>query len=60
VIDFIDIGVGVHRWPVFNVADMGVSVGATLLLIYLLRAPREEGGRSAAAVAADDPPPRPD
>jgi signal peptidase II len=39
VIDFIDIGVGVHRWPVFNVADMGVSVGATLLLLYLMRSP---------------------
>jgi signal peptidase II len=42
VIDFFDIGIGVHRWPVFNVADMGVSIGATLLLIYLLRSPRDE------------------
>jgi signal peptidase II len=42
VIDFIDIGIGAHRWPVFNVADMGVSVGATLLLIYLLRSPRRD------------------
>ena len=31
VVDFIDIGVGDLRWPTFNVADMGVSVGAFLL-----------------------------
>ena len=31
VVDFIDIGVGDWRWPTFNVADIGVSVGAVLL-----------------------------
>jgi signal peptidase II len=31
VVDFIDIGVGVHRWPTFNIADMAVSVGAFML-----------------------------
>ena len=31
VIDFIDIGVGHTRWPVFNVADIGVTVGVALL-----------------------------
>ena len=31
VVDFIDVGVGQHRWPAFNVADIGVSVGALLL-----------------------------
>jgi signal peptidase II len=65
VIDFIDIGIGVHRWPVFNVADMGVSVGATILLIYLLRMPREEHVPVAAPEApvvspADDTPSRTD
>ena len=35
VVDFIDVGVGVHRWPTFNVADMGVSVGAVLLALVL-------------------------
>ena len=33
VVDFLDVGIGVHRWPIFNVADMAVSVGAVLLLI---------------------------
>lgn len=31
VVDFIDVGMGDHRWPTFNVADMAVSVGAVLL-----------------------------
>ncbi|MDQ6829405.1 MAG: signal peptidase II [Gemmatimonadota bacterium] len=31
VVDFIDVGVGVHRWPTFNVADMAISCGALLL-----------------------------
>lgn len=31
VVDFIDVGVGGWRWPTFNVADIGVSVGAFLL-----------------------------
>jgi len=35
VVDFIDVGVGVHRWPTFNIADMAVSGGA-FLLAYVL------------------------
>lgn len=35
VVDFIDIGIGLHRWPTFNVADMAVSGGAFLLAIVL-------------------------
>lgn len=31
VVDFLDVGFGVHRWPTFNVADMAVSGGAFLL-----------------------------
>lgn len=37
VIDFLDFGIGALRWPVFNVADIGVTVGATLLAISLWR-----------------------
>ncbi|MDQ3555506.1 MAG: signal peptidase II [Gemmatimonadota bacterium] len=37
VVDFLDFGIGTLRWPVFNVADMGVTVGATLLAISLWR-----------------------
>ena len=35
VVDFIDVGIGVHRWPTFNVADMAVTVGAIVLAIVL-------------------------
>ncbi|UCH84950.1 MAG: signal peptidase II [Candidatus Latescibacterota bacterium] len=33
VIDFIDMGIGVHRWPVYNLADTAVTVGGILLII---------------------------
>lgn len=33
VVDFIDVGFGMTRWPTFNVADMGVSCGAIALAI---------------------------
>jgi signal peptidase II len=37
VIDFLDFGVGEYRWPVFNVADIAVTVGALLLAYSLWR-----------------------
>lgn len=33
VVDFLDFGVGDLRWPVFNVADVAVTVGAFLLFL---------------------------
>lgn len=47
VVDFIDVGIGAHRFWTFNVADSAVSVGAVLLGWVLLQADRE-----AARVAA--------
>ena len=51
VVDWIDVGIAEHRWPSFNVADIGVSVGALLLALVLWRedraladASREQGG----------------
>ena len=41
VVDFIDIGVGGWRFWTFNLADMGVTCGAILLALLLLR--RREG-----------------
>ena len=37
VIDFLDVYIGTHHWPAFNVADSAISVGAVLLLIEMLR-----------------------
>lgn len=35
VVDFLDVGFGVLRWPVFNLADVGVTTGAVLLVMLL-------------------------
>jgi signal peptidase II len=49
VVDFLDFGIGGYRWPIFNVADMAVSVGAVLLLIsfYFEEKDGDEPERSA-------------
>lgn len=44
VVDFLDVGLGSFRWPVFNVADIGVTMGAVLLALSLLRDDRELSG----------------
>jgi signal peptidase II len=40
VVDFIDVGIGATRWPVFNVADSAVTVGVILLAWSIARAGR--------------------
>ena len=35
VVDFLDIGLGRHRWPTFNLADVAVTVGAVILFRVL-------------------------
>ncbi|MDH3297236.1 MAG: signal peptidase II [Gemmatimonadota bacterium] len=48
VVDFIDVGVGTHRFWIFNVADSAVSVGAVLLLLsFYLEEKRERRTRIA-------------
>ncbi|MEO8621797.1 MAG: signal peptidase II [bacterium] len=41
VVDFIDIGVGANRFYIFNLADVGLSVGAALLAFALWRKDRD-------------------
>jgi signal peptidase II len=36
VVDFIDLYVGRYHWPVFNVADSGITVGMVILLGHAL------------------------
>ena len=40
VIDFIQLHIHQYAWPVFNVADSAISLGAVLLCIDILRAKR--------------------
>jgi signal peptidase II len=47
VVDFIDIGVGDIRFWTFNVADVGVSIGAVLLAVVLLQHEAERAGEFA-------------
>ncbi len=42
VVDFIDLGIGAHRFYTFNVADMGVTLGGVVLFLSLWREGREE------------------
>jgi signal peptidase II len=51
VVDFLDIGIGPHRWPTFNLADVAVTTGAVLLFAVLWR----EEQAAAAAGAAERP-----
>ncbi len=55
VIDFLEIGIAGHWWPVFNVADIAVTVGAILLLICLLRANSGQETPESGPVSGDDP-----
>jgi signal peptidase II len=44
VVDFLDVGIGSMRWPVFNIADLAVTTGAVLLALSLWREERGESG----------------
>lgn len=44
VVDFVDVGIGVHRWPTFNIADSAVTVGALALALVLWMEGRQEEG----------------
>jgi signal peptidase II len=35
--DFLDVGIGGMRWPIFNVADLAVTIGAMILAFELFR-----------------------
>ena len=37
VIDFLDVYIGSHHWPAFNVADSAISVGAVILFVEMIR-----------------------
>jgi signal peptidase II len=52
VVDFIDIGIGMQRWPTFNVADMAVSIGAFMLAWSLWAEDRARARAAASSVGS--------
>ena len=56
VVDFLDFGLGVHRFWAFNVADIGVSCGGLLLMISVLSEDLRARRSGSAAALAEDPP----
>ncbi|MDZ7291061.1 MAG: signal peptidase II [candidate division KSB1 bacterium] len=58
VIDFIDIGVGTTRWPVFNIADSAVTIGMIILIsLVLFEKSKEEAAPPASPFPLQQPAP---
>ena len=50
VVDWIDVHVGAHHWPAFNIADIGITIGAVVIVLHALF------GERAAPSASDKTP----
>lgn len=46
VADFLDIHVAGYHWPAFNVADASITLGAALLIVYIVFLDKEKNGTS--------------
>jgi len=55
VIDFILVYYGKYQWPVFNVADTAITIGAALMAIELFVGSRHERDGTLAPEAAESP-----
>ena len=55
VVDFLDVFVGPHHWPAFNVADSAICVGVSLLVLDLLR-PHRRPAADGVALPLESPP----
>ncbi len=51
VTDWVDVYVGAHHWPAFNVADAAISIGISLMILDSLR-PRRRGETETASAPA--------
>jgi len=54
VTDFIDVFVGAHHWPSFNVADSAISIGITLMVLDTFRRRDPEPAESGATARRGD------
>ncbi len=55
VTDFIDMGIGLHRWPTYNVADIGLTLGVAYLALAFLTGGWEERPATGEVSPAPDP-----
>lgn len=46
VVDWIDLYVGVHHWPAFNIADIGITLGAAVFILNELCRANEDVANS--------------
>ena len=49
VVDFLDVYVGSHHWPAFNVADSAICIGIALLFFDMRKKPETETETAATA-----------
>lgn len=42
VVDFIDMGIGMNRWPTYNIADIAITLGVFILLALILLSKDED------------------
>lgn len=42
VVDFLDVYIGSYHWPAFNVADSAITVGASVMIVAILRKRKTE------------------
>ena len=42
VVDFVDVGIGRYRWPVFNLADAAITIGLVIYALYVIWKPKKE------------------
>jgi len=43
VVDFLDVYIGTHHWPAFNVADSAITVGVTIFLVMSIFFDEKQG-----------------
>ena len=51
VVDFLDVYVGNHHWPAFNVADSAICIGIALLFLDMRKKPETEAEEAAVRAA---------
>ena len=54
VVDFLDVYVGTHHWPAFNVADSAICIGVLIFVISSWARPQDQGENPSPKLRAPD------